>query len=178
MNTAPLSNVAADRILAWLLSRRDPVAPIDPVTGRYLLPYGRMFRRVSVLMLGVAAGSLVLGAVGTWGDTRAFTLITSLFGMFLCGCLWGLYESHVVTLGFSRDGIFRRGFGQEVWIPWSDVTRVDFSESMKWFRFRTRSRGTIRVSLYRNGLGTLADHLEVAPLQAPAHETGIVRARA
>lgn len=43
MGTAPISNVITKRILAWLLSRRDPVAQVDAATGRRLMPYARSF---------------------------------------------------------------------------------------------------------------------------------------
>jgi hypothetical protein len=47
---------------------------------------------------------------------------------------------------------------------------IDFSESMQWFRFRTRARGTIRVSVYRTGLGTLAEIADGSPLPEPARD--------
>ncbi|MDX1389518.1 MAG: hypothetical protein R3344_10040 [Acidobacteriota bacterium] len=178
MATAPISNAITERLLTWILSKRDPVAPVDPTTGRHLLPYGRAFRRMVVLMTAVAGGFLVLGIVGTWGDTEALAIVTVVFGTMLGGFVWGLYESHFVRIGFSNDGIYRQVAGRELWVPWSDVVAVEFSESMKWFRFRTRSHGTIRVSVYRNGLGTLADCVENAPMQAPVEHKGTLRSRA
>lgn len=123
---------------------------------------------MTLLLLVVSAGFLVLGIMGTLDDPKALMITSAIFGVMFISSLWAVYESHFVTIGFSRDGIFRRGLGQEVWAPWSSVMGVDFSESMKWFRFRTRGHGTIRVSLYRNGLGTLTGVVASAPLDTPA----------
>jgi hypothetical protein len=168
VSTASASNVITERILAWLLSRREPVAPVDTATGRYLMPYSPVFRRMTLLLLVISAGFLILSILGTLDDPKGLMITSTIFGAMFTGSLWAFYESHFLTVGFSRDGIFRRGVGQETWAPWSAVTRVDFSESMKWFRFHTRGHGTIRVSVYRNGLGTLIDFVGSAPLDAPA----------
>ena len=170
VSTAPISNVITERILAWLLSRREPVAPVDAATGRHLMPYSPIFRRVTLLFLVVSAGFLILGTLGTLDDPKALMITSIIFGLMFGSSVWAFYEAHFVTIGFSREGIFRRGLGQEVSAPWFSVTRVDFSESMKWFRFRTHGHGTIRVSVYRNGLGTLTDFVGTAALDTPADD--------
>ena len=42
-------------------------------------------------------------------------------------------------------------------LPWSSITRVDYSSTWNWFCFRGADGQKIRVSIYRNGLVTFAE---------------------
>ena len=159
MPTGQASKLISEWILGRILASRDATAERHRETGRFVMTYPRMFRRLIAMFLVLSTGFLILGMAGTADDTKALLLITAIFGLLWLAMAYGFYEMLFVRIEFSEEGLFQDSpLKRQAFIPWSQVRRVDYSESMKWFRFRTES-GTIRVSVYRNGLESLADVL-------------------
>jgi hypothetical protein len=157
MASGQVSNVITEKILSWLLAKRDPAAQRDPVTGRFCLPYSRPYQWMVLVMFLLATGFLVLGIAGTLDDPKALLIVSSIFGLLWIGMVAALYDVKLVTIDVSDDGIRRKGpFGSEIHLSWQEIDRMGYSEAWKWFYFRAPGAGTIRVSVYRNGLETLA----------------------
>jgi hypothetical protein len=158
MPTGQLSNEISNWLLNKILASREPSAETDCATGRFVLRYGRAYRWMVSLLLAIAAGFLVMGMMGTVGDLKAFLIVTGIFGIFTLAMLIAFYEMMYVKIGFSRDGLHRSTpIRQDLFIPWSGVAAVTYSESFKWLKLRTEARESICVSIYRDGLGTLAE---------------------
>jgi len=61
-------------------------------------------------------------------------------------------------ISFSEGGIQREdGLVPSVTLPWSSITRVDYSGIWNWFCLRGADGQKIHVSIYRNGLVTFAE---------------------
>ena len=158
MATGQFSNVITVKILQWLLAKRNPLAPRDPVTGRFCLPYSRPYSWMIVTMFLVTTAVLVFGIAGTIDDPKALLIVSVIFGLLWIGMAAAVYDVRLVKIEFSDDGIRRRGpLGSEIYLPWQSMDRVGYSDTWKWFHFRAANTGTIRISIYRNGLDTLAE---------------------
>jgi hypothetical protein len=60
----------------------------------------------------------------------------------------------------SSKGIeFGKMFGQRGFVRWNDVRSVDYRSIMKWFRLRTKSGTTVRLSVMLMGLPEFAQHV-------------------
>ncbi len=160
MPTGTISGTASQALLDFLLRKRNPVAPLDPRTGRHLLPFGRACRATAAVLAAQAAAFVALSIYAFRDDPGSAGLVLSLsiFGLLLLATLYGLYDTFVVTISFSEEMLVRenRG-GRPVWMPWSSVTSVEYSSIANCFVFQSPGRPSIRVSIYRSGLRTLAE---------------------
>jgi len=154
------SGAAGDVITRWIIRKiyasRNPVAVRDTTTGRFDLPYGTFYRWTIILLFVASAAFLVLGLAGTAGDLKATLIVGGIFGALWAAVALAVWDLRFVTIRFGEDGIWKSSATRpEVFVPWSSVTAVKYSESMKWFVFRSDT-STIRVSVARDGLGTFA----------------------
>ncbi len=126
------------------------------------LTYGRGMKALGIV-------SLVLGLIMILGPlfptlnaflkleprATAAVVISGPFGaLFLYLFAEMLIVRHRVDAeGITCGSIFHRPFK----IGWKDVVAVDYSASMSWFTFRAADGRVGRVSLYMNGVRTLAE---------------------
>ncbi len=160
MPTGEISRAASTALLGSLLRKRNPVAPIDPRSGRRLLPFGRACRVTVAIFAVEAAALLALEIVAFKDDPRpvALVLASAVFGLLVLAMLYALYDAFLVELSFSEEMIVRESpFGGRLLLPWSTVTSVEYSTIGNWFVFRAPGRPPVRVSIYRSGLGTFAE---------------------
>jgi Bacterial PH domain len=68
----------------------------------------------------------------------------------------------------SEEGLsYGRMFGRRGYLKWSDLRRVKYTQSMKWFRLETQSGDVARISALLTGLPQFACFLlEYAPTEA------------
>ena len=144
-------------ILVWLLRDRDPVAPLDPATGRRKLPYRPRFILTTTVVVVIA--NALLGLVVALAYDDASVLLPALG---ICGLMWitamlGAWDVFLTKVWFGSDGItLERASGSKALIPWSAVHGVRYSRLGSWFAFRAPGFPTVRVSIYRSGLRTFA----------------------
>ncbi len=171
MPTGEISRAASTALLAFLLRKRNPAASRDPRSGLYRLPFGRPYRITVVIFAIFAAALLALEIVAFKDDPgpAALVLASSIFGLIFLAALYAFYDAFLVTLGFSEEMLVRESrFGARVLLPWSAVTSVAYSDVGNWFVFQSPGRPSIRVSIYRNGLGTFAKAAERGLARGPA----------
>ena len=116
-------------------------------------PLGRLFSSLlgGGLFLGASVVSNIYRNPTVTVFTTTFFIVFGLWG--LAGALNYVVVRHVV----SETGMeFRRITGATVAFQWSEVVRVDFSDSMKWFRIRLSDGRSVRVSATLLGLPDFA----------------------
>lgn len=156
--TGQLSNQISNWLLDKILASRDPIAEIDPSTGRHVLSYGKAYRWMVISLLAIAVSFLALGIWGSLGDPKALLIVGGVFGVFTLAMVISFYEMVHVRLAFSRDGLYKSSpLGRELFIPWSGLDKASWSESFKWLKLSTGTGEVIRISIYRDGLRTLAE---------------------
>lgn len=157
-------------VVRRLLAGRRPRASQDE-SGRFVLDYSPVYRWLAVVAVLVSAGFLALGIAGFHDDAKGLAVVGGIFATMLAGALFLARDVFWLRIAIDDEGIHRsaRG-GRAVTVPWTEIERVHFSESMHWFSFISTDHPTVRVSLYRNGLVTLAEHAEgkLAPAAAAA----------
>jgi hypothetical protein len=125
--------------------------------SRHILEYGVPMRSLGVAML-------ILGGVFLYAASRS-SPDQRLFAWLVCGALAasGLYvflEVFLVRVEFDESFIYPfspwRGGRQ---IPWSDVVSCGFSNVNQWLVIRTRNHGTLRVSIFLSGIGSIVERL-------------------
>ncbi len=160
MPTGEISRTATTALLAFLLRKRNPVASRDPRSGLYGLPFGRPYR-ITVVILAIEAAALLALEIVAFKDDpgpAALVLASSIFGLIFLAALYGLYDGFLARIGFSEEMLVRETpFGPPLRVPWTAVISVEYSTVGNWFVFHAPGRPSIRVSIYRNGLGTFAD---------------------
>ncbi len=160
MPTGEISKTATNALLDFLLRKRNPAAPLDPRSGRYLLPFGRPYR-VAVVILAVEAAALLALEIVAFKDDpgpAALVLASSIFGLLFLAMLYGLFDAFLVRISFSEEMLVRESpFGRPLSVPWSAVISVEYSTIGNWFVFHSPGRPSVRVSIYRNGLATFAE---------------------
>jgi hypothetical protein len=150
---------ASQWVLDLLLSRRTPEVARDPATGRYVMGYSRTLRAIIASFLLLSAGVLILGVGSSLDAPGTLVIVGLVFGVMTLSMAWGAYDAFLVRVEFSEEGLFRSVLGEtKAAIPWSAVTSVDYSTTWSWFQFRGQGFPTLRVSIYRDGLRTFADH--------------------
>jgi len=168
MDTGTISVAIANKILNWLLRKRKLQAPRDPATGRYLLSCGVAYRVVLILCGLLFLRFLTLG-IAFRNEPVSWAVYSAVFLPPTLGTLYCIHEVLVVNISFSEDGIQRKGgLGPAVTLPWSSITRVDYSNAWSWFCFRALDGQKIRVSIYMNGLATLAEFASRRMASGPA----------
>ncbi len=115
------------------------------------------------------AGSLEIVAFKDDPGPVALVLASSIFGLILFAALLGLHDAFLVRLSFSDEEIVLESrFAEPRRLPWSAVLSVDHSTIGNWFVFRSAGRPSMRISIYRNGLGTFAEVAERGLAHSPA----------
>jgi len=161
-------------LLGWLLSQRDPEAELDMATGTRRLTYSRRFQVTTIVVLVVASGAFGFITGLMRDDLNALAGALAIFGLMWLAAMVGAWDAFLTKVSFSSEGIFLdRGARAQSFIPWSAVTRVRYSRLGSWFAFRAPGFRTVRVSIYRNGLKSLA---EVASLQLAHAKAGNIPA--
>ena len=157
MPSSTANDALTQAILGWLLRHRRLTVDPDPATGHHGLGYGRPVRLVSILMFLVATGFLVLSTVSLRDRPVGLLFTGAIFGAVFLGTLHGIYDAFLLRLTVSEEGL-GRGIGavESVDLRWSEITGIDYSETWHWIRFRSDTRPTLRVSIYRDGLLDLA----------------------
>jgi len=168
MDTGTISVAIANKILNWLLRKREMQAPRDSATGRYLLSCGVPYRVVLIFCVMLFLGFLALGTVFR-DQPVSWAVYSAVFGLPALGTLYCIHEVLAVRISFSEDGIQREGgLSPSVTLPWSSITHVDYSNAWSWFCFRGMDGQKIRVSIYMNGLATLAEFASRRVASGPA----------
>ena len=145
------------QVLDWLLARREAEVPSDPATGRRSLTYSRRFLWTTCLVWVVANAAFSATIVLMKEDPPALVWGAGLFGLLWVAALAAAWDAFVTKLSVTEEGIWlQRGRAQRAFVPWKAVSNVRYSRLGSWFSFRAPGYPTVRVSLYRNGLGTLA----------------------
>jgi hypothetical protein len=156
-------------LLDWLLRKRVPEAAPDPESGRHLLSFGRVYRVTVVVFFALACGLVALGLVAFHDEPRGLLLYMAIMGALWAGTAWALYDALWVRITFSTDALIRKSpLGGDLWMPWSSVASVTWSDAASWFVFRSTDGKAIRISVYRNGLGTLSRLADEALSRSPA----------
>ena len=142
-------------MLEWLLRVREPEAEPDLATGRRSLTYSRRFLWTACVVSIVADGAFGLTMVLMWEDPPALAWGIGIFGLLWLAAMVAAWDAFWTKVSVSSEGIFlERGRG--VLIPWDKISRVRYSRLGSWFSFRAPGYPTVRVSIYRNGLQSLA----------------------
>ncbi len=167
MATGGLEHVLTKSLLDWLLRGRTPLVSVDAATGQHQLTFSGRYRHVIALM-GVLA--IAIGAVGVYMVVKvsgpARLLVALVFGGLSLAIAYIVFDTFVVRIGCSDAGLTRQIAGRPpVLIPWARIARIDYSYMGNWFTFRTNDGLTVRISIYRDGLGTL-DKFAGSALQA------------
>jgi hypothetical protein len=168
MDTGTISAAIANRILNWLLRKREMQATRDPATGRYLLSCGAAYRGVLIVCALLFLGFLALG-IALRDEPVSWAVYSAVFLLPTLGTLYCIHEVLMVRISFSEDGIQREGgLAPSVTLLWSSLTGVDYSNAWSWFSFRGQDGHKIHVSVYMNGLATLAEFASRRMASGPA----------
>ena len=175
MATYHLSHAATNTVLKWLLNKRNPEAEQDATTGRLLLSYSRPYRLMILTFAVFSSLILVFGVFVFRDELRPLIIVSLIFGLLWVEMLFAVYDTFLVRLSFTEEAIFREGrFGGTIVVPWSSITAVSYSAIWNWFKLQAESFPTIRVSIYRNGLGTLAQYAGRGLERSPAGSTPLL----
>src|SRR5262245_50781247 len=120
MSAGAVGGEVAVQLMKWLLKKRRKEASPDAATGRYLLPYSKPYRAISLVAGLLLAGFLVLGFF-VLDTPREWAIYMSIFGALTLMSVYGNYEVFQLKLSFAEEGLYReRGFGgSPVFLPWS-----------------------------------------------------------
>lgn len=145
-------------MLESLLRVREPEVQPDVATGRRRLTYSRRFLWTACLVSVVANGAFGLTMVLTREDPPARVWGIGIFGLLWVAAMIAAWDAFWTKVSVSEAGIYlERGRAACVFIPWSAVEGVRYSRLGSWFAFRAPGYPTVRVSVYRNGLLSLAE---------------------
>ncbi len=132
----------------------------------------------STLITGII-GFLFFAALcvvsNTMGKNETTSVWTSLVFLFFAAMsLATIAEYFRARHRLTPDGLeFGRLLGRRGALKWVDVTSVEFAPTMKWFRIKTKQRGTIRISAMLMGLPAFAHqilaHVPARQIAEPAH---------
>jgi hypothetical protein len=117
-----------------------------------------------VLIVGVV-GTAVFLAAGVLCVATSPRLSGKVLGIVFCGGFAALGGACVldyvrVTHRVDPEGIsYAKLFGSGGRLSWSDVTRVRYSDSGRWFTLKTSGRTTVRVSSNMTNVATFAKHM-------------------
>jgi len=122
---------------------------------------GRLVQPVSTLVMGIVCFAFFAGITiisNTIGKNRTTSIWTTLvFSAFALASVPMILEFVFGRHRVSEQGMEHRGmFGGRREFLWSDVERVSYSTTMKWFSIRLHSGPTVRVSAMVTGLPEFA----------------------
>jgi hypothetical protein len=161
------SDVATRKVLSWLLSSRVGKVRPDLSDGSIELSYSRQYRMAMIFMFLLANGLLAL-AIPFWGDLPKFLLVSGIFGVLWAALLYCVYDAFLRSIRVSGEGITRVGVLTRKVLDWTPIQKVSYSSLGNWYTFRSADGWSIRVSIYRNGLGSLAELAARYLPQSPA----------
>lgn len=127
-------------------------------------PAGLLIQPVATLIVGIVCSAFFLGLAiisNTIGKNSTTTLWTTLLfvGFALAGVPmiseYFLARHHVDQTGVQYGRMFGRGGS----FRWSEVRRIRFSNSMKWFRLEMSSGVVVRISAMLIGLPEFATYV-------------------
>lgn len=168
MPAGDIGGSLAGVLLERLLRARDPIARHDPASGRYRLAYGRAWAWIAGLFVLISAGFLLFGVAVVRDDAVPLAIVVVVFGSMTAASLYALYDVAFVRLSFDGETLVKDSpLSGPVWVPWSRVVKVEYSNAASQIVFRSADGQTVRVSIYRNGLGTLADVAGAALQRGP-----------
>ena len=144
-------------MLEGLLRVRVPEGDLDAASGRRRLTYSRRFLWTACLVSVVANGAFTLTTVLMKGDTPALVWGIGLFGLLWVAAMAAAWDAFVTKVSISDEGIHLQRGRSVVCIPWSGIATVRYSRLGSCFSFKAPGYPTVRVSIYRNGLGALSD---------------------
>ena len=130
----------------------------------------RLTHPPSTLMIGLV-GLLFFGglaAVSHFTQGAATWIATVVFIGFALLSVPILMDYYRARHEVSEEGLsYGRMFGRRGFLKWSDLRRVKYASSMKWFRLETASGQVARISAMLTGLPQFARLLlEYAPTEA------------
>lgn len=150
--------IAMTVVMGWVARSRFPKQPISDT--------GRLAHPVSTLVIGLV-GVLFFGGIAvisnTVGKNKTTTVWTTLaFVAFALASVPMITDYFFVRHRVSERGMdYGRMFGQRGRFVWSDVKRVRYASTMKWFAIDLHSGPTVRISAMLMGLPEFARALLV-----------------
>ena len=147
-------------ILRWT------VQPLARQRGpRRVLEYGMPMRSLGIAML-LFGGTFLFAAARSPADQRLLAWISS--GVLAACGFYVFLEVFFVRVEFDDSFIypFSPWHGGRR-IPWSDVVSCNFSSLNQWHVIQTKAHGTLRVSTFLSGTGSLLERLPTAGQSKP-----------
>jgi len=144
-------------LLSWLKKGRVGIAAASPVDGSFNLGFSSRYRATMAAFFSIATGFLVLGLVAFWREPRTLLLMTAVFGTMWLAMAYTVYDTFLVLVSASPAGVrVRSPLSGERMLPWERLRRVSYSSLASSFSFESLDGWSVRISLYRNGLLSLA----------------------
>jgi hypothetical protein len=145
---------------ALTLFLRSTAKPTAKVVGaKYVLSYGWGPKAIGYLFVGGWLAAATKAYLTLKDGDAAFVAV--LFVCMAIGSSVLLFEAHFVRIEYDADFIYCFSpYRRNRVIPWSSISKVTYSESMRWYILRTRNEGKIRVPIYLSGLKNLLSVLE------------------
>lgn len=151
------TQAATIAVIDWLLAARRPQAAPSP-DGRFGLGYSRRYRVTIAVSLVAATGFLIGGILVLQDDLKAFLVGNGVFGAMWLGIAYYAWDAFCVRLSFSELQLVRESLlGTPLAVSWGEIARFRFSSTSNLFTFSTIAGRHFRVSLFRDGLETLAE---------------------
>lgn len=143
-------------LLRWLRGARVADAAAGP-DASIELAFSTTYR-IAVIVLTVITTALLTGIVMIFhDDPQALVIAVGIFGALWLGMLYGVYDAFFVRLTAAPRGLTMRSWlGGERHLYWERLSKVTYNATANWYRFRSDQGWSVRVSIYRSGLGSFA----------------------
>ena len=149
-----MHSVLSSAITQALRLRRQPVVEPGP-DGQYVLGLPRAYRACTVVASIVLTGVLVAAWLAVPSAPIRRPIVAIVLGPLALFSVWAAWDALFVRLTASPSSLRRSSpFGARE-IPWLAVTAITYEPTLSLFTIRS-SRGAIRFTAYRNGLGSLS----------------------
>ncbi len=137
-----------------LQARQDQAASTE---HGYVVRYGRTLKIFVGIMTALVGALVAVVAVLPPVNWWAPVFVAIFFSLFLLPLYLEFFHVRIVV---TQEALQCRS----PWRPrrdvrWEEVTSVDFSPSLQWYRIHTRGKGVIRLHVLLSGLETLFDLL-------------------
>ena len=123
--------------------------------------YGGRMRALALLVLAIGLG-IAYVALHAAPSQRLVAFCVA--GLLLAGAVWFVLEAFFVRASVSATHLTHtspwRGTRR---IPWSAITRHEFSPEMSWHVLETTAYGKVRLSCYMSGVDQIIDRLKSPP---------------
>ncbi len=163
-----LTHGLTSAVLRWLRGARVADAALGPEASVELC-FSPAYR-VTVVILGAVATALLAGTVVIFhDDPQALVMTVAIFGALWLATFAAVYDAFGVRLTAAPRGVTTRSwFGGERFLPWERLSAVTYNSNMNWYRFRSDQGWSVRVSIFRSGLGTFAQLVRANIQRSPA----------